>query len=513
MPERKTKNKRFVGLRNPAFSVASSSTLPPAPALESLRMQIGLSPLSKFALKFSLTVTVLVMTGCVSTPPSQVEELKVEVPASWQSGASGDAFNPQSWMKDFGDPQLVEIMRDALEHNFGLMVAEARRDAAIAGTFSSRSAFWPTLNGSGGKNESRRNSSSGIQQTPVNRSYSLTGRFNWEIDLWGKLRNGYRGDLADAEAALADFEATRLSIAGRTAQAWYNAIEAEQQLELAKRTLDAFNTSQRIVEETFEQGIGSALDVRLIRANLASAASSYELRLRNRDESVRSLEVFLGRYPKGELAVAKDWPEIGYTVPAGLPTDLLLRRPDVMAAERGLAAAQQRKFEAKKAMLPNLSLTLTRGTSDQFADNLLDLDGRRVWSRVWNLSQPLFQGGRLKANKERAEANHRLAIANFTNTALTAFKEVEVALSEQSSYSRDFEFQEIAAEESLAAEGLAWEQYENGLVDITTALDSVRRSISAQRSLITTTNRRIQSRIDLYLALGGGFSFEPAEEN
>lgn len=455
----------------------------------------------------------LLVVGCMSTPPSQVEELKVEVPDYWQSGATGDKFNPQSWMKDFGDPQLVEIMRDALEHSFGLMAAEARRDAAIAGTFSARSSLWPSLTASGAKNESRRSSASGIQQTPVNRSYSLTGRFNWEIDLWGKLRNGYRGDLADAEAALADFEATRLSIAGRTAQSWYNAIEAEQQLDLAKRTLEAFNTSQRIVEESFARGIGSALDVRLIRANLASAASSYELRLRNRDESVRNLEVFLGRYPKGELAVAKDWPEIGYTVPAGLPADLLLRRPDVMGAERDLAAAQQRKFEAKKAMLPNLSISLTRGTNDRVVDNLLDIDERRVWTRVWNISQPLFQGGRLKANKNRAEANHRLAVANFTNIALTAFKEVEVALSEQSSYSRDFELQQIAAEESLAAEGLAWEQYESGLVDITTALDSVRRSINAQRSLITTTNRRIQSRIDLYLALGGGFSFEPAEEN
>lgn len=457
-------------------------------------------------------VSILVV-GCMSTPPSQIEELQTEVPEAWDTAASGGEFNPQSWMQDFGDPQLVEIMRDALEHNFGIMAAEARRDAAISGTFSARSGMWPTLTASGSKNESRRSSASGIQQTPVNRSYALTGRFNWEIDLWGKLRNGYRGDLADAESALADFEATRLSIAGRTAQAWYNAIEAEQQLALAKRTLDAFNTSQRIVEESFEQGIGSALDVRLIRANLATAASSYELRLRNRDESVRNLEVFLGRYPRGELAVATDWPEIGYTVPAGLPADLLLRRPDVMAAERDLAAAQQRKFEAKKAMLPNLSITLTRGTNDRVVDNLLDIDERRVWTRVWNISQPLFQGGRLKANKNRAEANHRLAVANFTNTALTAFKEVEVALSEQSSFSRDFELQKIATEESRAAEVLAWEQYESGLVNITTALDSVRRSLNAQRSLITTTNRRIQSRIDLYLALGGGFSFEPAEEN
>ncbi|GAB5560263.1 MAG: efflux transporter outer membrane subunit [Synoicihabitans sp.] len=453
------------------------------------------------------------LAGCMSTPPSQIEELQVEVPAAWDTAASGEAFYPQGWMKDFGDPQMVEILREALQHNFALMAAEARLDASTAGTFSARSEMWPGITLSANRNDSRRSSAQGIQQTPVNTSYSLTGRFNWEIDLWGQVRNGYKGDLADAEAAIADFEATRLSIAGRTAQAWYNAIEAEQQLALAKRTLDAFNESQRIVEEGFAQGIGSALDVRLIRANLASAASSYELRLRNLDSAVRNLEVLLGRYPKGDLEVAKDWPEIGYTVPPGLPSDLLLRRPDVLAAERELAAAQQRKFEAKKAMLPNLSITLTRGTNEREVDNLLDLDQGRVWSRIWSVSQPLFQGGRLKANKNRAEANHRLAIANFTTTALTAFREVEIALREQSSYSRDFELQQIAAEESQAAEELAWEQYESGLVGITTVLDSVRRSLNAQRSLITTTNRRIQSRIDLYLALGGGFSFDPPAEN
>ena len=207
----------------------------------------------------------------------------------------------------------------------------------------------PSITASANKNQSRRSSATCIQQTPVNRSYSTNARFNWELDLWGALRNGYKGDLADAEAALADFEATRLSIAGRTAQAWYNAIEAEQQLALAKRTLEAFEESKRNVEEGFEQGIGTALGVRLIRANLASSASTLEQRIRGRESAVRNLEVLLGRYPAGELAVRTEWPEIGTNVPAGLPTELLLRRPDVLSAERSLAATQQRKYESKKA--------------------------------------------------------------------------------------------------------------------------------------------------------------------
>lgn len=449
----------------------------------------------------------------MSTPPSQTEELQVEVPSAWDTAASGEGFYPQGWMQDFGDPQLVEILREALQHNFALMAAEARLDAATAGTFAARADMWPAITASANRNDSRRSSAQGIQQTPVNTSYSLTGRLNWEIDLWGQVRNGYKGDLADAEAAIADFEATRLSIAGRTAQAWYNAIEAEQQLALAKRTLEAFENSQRNVEEGFEQGIGSALAVRLIRANLASAASTLEQRIRGRESAVRTLELLLGRYPSGELAVRAEWPEIGREIPAGLPSDLLLRRPDVMSAERSLAAAQQRKFEAKKAMLPNLSITLTRGTNSRDESDLLDLDARRVWTRVWNVSMPLFQGGRVRAQANRFEALHRQSVATYTSTVLTAFREVENALTEQGSFARDYEFQQVATEESLAAETLAWEQYSSGLVDITTVLDSVRRSINAQRSLISTTNQRIQSRIDLYLALGGGFSFDPPAEN
>ena len=251
----------------------------------------------------------------------------------------------------------------------------------------------------------------------------------------------------------------------------------------------------------------------MIRANLASSASTLEQRIRGRESAVRNLEVLLGRYPAGELAVRTEWPEIGTNVPAGLPTELLLRRPDVLSAERSLAATQQRKYESKKAMLPNLGITLTRGTNTRDAAALFDLDARRVWTRVWSVSMPLFQGGRIRANIARSEALHEQAVANYTGTVLTAFREVEDALTEQDSFARDYEFQQVATEESQAAESLAWEQYESGLADITTVLDAVRRSLNAQRSLITTTNRRIQSRIDLYLALGGGFSFEPAEEN
>ena len=138
---------------------------------------------------------------------------------------------------------------------------------------------------------------------------------------------------------------------------------------------------------------------------------------------------------------------------------------------------------------------------------------RRVWNQSLNIAQTIFQGGRLKSSFKRAKANYETSLANYSSTVLTAFREVENALNNQSSYERDHDLQKIAAEESAAAEQLAWEEYGRGLSTITTALDAVRRNITAQRALIQVSNQRVQSRIDLYLALGGGFDFEPTAEN
>ncbi|MDQ8198581.1 efflux transporter outer membrane subunit [Pelagicoccus enzymogenes] len=455
----------------------------------------------------SLAVAGYGLSGCYTSPASKMDALEAEVPSAWAAAVDSDAaFAPESWVNDFNDPRLQAILEEALEYNFDLRIAAARLEASLSNTRAGRSEVWPTLNLSGSGSESRRNpSASGTSQTATNESYGLSARLNWEIDIWGKLRNGYRGDLADAEAAVADYQAARLSLMGRVAQAWYTAVEAHQQYELEKRILDALTQSSRIVEENFSSGIARALDVRLIRANLASSQSSLEGRRRSRDAAVTALETLLGRYPKNELDVVSKFPDLSESIPVGLPSELLLRRPDVVSAERSLAAAEQRKFETSKARLPSLDLSLSRGTSVSDVGDILELVEQRVWNQSLSVGQTLFQGGRLKANYRRAKAQHEQAVASYADTVLTAFREVENALSFEESFTRDYEALKIAASESVEAEKLAWEEYSSGLTTITTVLDSIRRSITAQRSFIQVANRRIQSRIDLYLALGGGF--------
>ena len=182
-----------------------------------------------------------------------------------------------------------------------------------------------------------------------------------------------------------------------------------------------------------------------------------------------------------------------------------MRRPDLIAAERRLAADATLVKATKKARLPGIVLTGSGGTSSRELGDVFNEDFK-VWSLNYNLGMPIFQGGRLLALEKRIIAIYEQSLANFAQTALIAYSEVESALIDQDSLRRDEEAQQLAVIEYTAAEELAWEQYNRGLVDIITVLESQRRLFNAQRALIQVANQRIQSRIDLYLALGGGFA-------
>lgn len=229
-----------------------------------------------------------------------------------------------------------------------------------------------------------------------------------------------------------------------------------------------------------------------------------ELRERQRDAAVRSLEVILGRYPADQLDVIPDLPPPPSAVPAGLPADLLTRRPDIIAAERRLAARHQQLKASKKALLPNISLTATGGTTSDELKDLLDTRNL-IWSLAGNLAQPIFQGGRIRGDIALSKARKDEAIATFAQSLLVAFQEVETTLAAESFLTSQSSSLETAVLESQAAEALAWKSYQNGLSDIITVLESQRRSFTVQSSLIALNNLRLQNRLDLYLALGGEF--------
>jgi len=268
--------------------------------------------------------------------------------------------------------------------------------------------------------------------------------------------------------------------------------------------VDNYETSLQQVRARYERGLRPSLDLRLSLSSLATAEDLLEQRLQLLDGALRQLEILLGRYPDASITPAKDLPRVTNEVPAGLKADLVARRPDLIAAERRFAASYARISEARKALYPRISLTASGGTASNELGDLLNGDFS-VWNLFGNVVQPLFQGGRLRAGVSLAESESQRALARYAQSVLLAFAEVESALSAEGFLSRRQDAIEAATEEAVSARRLAEERYLSGLADLITLLESQRRAYDAESRLLTVRRLRLDARIDLHLALGGGF--------
>ncbi len=455
-------------------------------------------------------VAVALVVACAQHPPEGGGAAGPVVPPYWSVSAA--APQPvQSWLRDFGDSRLNALVAEAISGNFDLQGAAARVETARARAKIAGAGRLPQLDLGLSAARAKRSTVNAVR-LPNNpsSSYALDAELQWEIDVWGRLGHAARAAVADAEASEADYRAARLSLAANVARRWFDAAEAEQQVQLAERTAESFQDSLAIVEEQFRRGIGDALDVRLARANYASAVSNLDARLRVRDTSLRALETLLGRYPLGGLQPGEALPAIDRPVPAGLPSQLLTRRPDLIAAERRLAASGERLSDARKNRLPRFFLTASGGTVSDSLHDLLDWDFL-VWSLLGNVTQPLFQGGRLNAEQALARAEDRDAWTRYAQSVLNAFQEVETALAAEALLAAEDAALVVAAAESREAADLALDRYREGLTGIITLLESQRRAFTAESTQLSVRNQRLQNRINLHLALGGDFEQKPAE--
>ena len=466
-----------------------------------------------------LPLVSLTAFGCVTVPPVQPLQLGVALPTAWTAPTTAPGEVSGDWWTSFGDSRLTATVETALRQNHDLLAAAARLEAAVAGGRIAGAPLRPTID-AGMTGASRRQNFIGFPipggDRAVLSSFSTTWGVSlnttWEADLWGRLRAGARAALADVQRSAADLRSARQSIAGQTVKAWFSVAEAQQQLDLAQRTVDSFGTSATQVRGRFEQGLRPALDLRLALSSLASAEANLAVREQQVDTTIRQLEVLLGEYADKHTQVATSLPDTPASVPAGLPADLIGRRPDVVAAERFVAADLERVKIARADLYPRLSLTASGGTSTRSLTELLNGDFG-VWSLVGNLTQPLFNGGRLRAAVDQARARTDESLANYAGIALLAYAEVETALAAESLLEAQSRHLTEAAAQSIAAEGLADGRYTAGLNDYITVLEAQRQAFSSQSALIGARRQRLDNRVDLHLALGGGFEQEPAPVN
>ncbi len=464
-----------------------------------------------------LLVMAITAIGCATVAPAPID-LDVSLPTGWTGRATVEGEVVGDWWPAFGDPQLSEAVRTALRQNYDLLAAAARLEDAAAGARIAGAPLQPTVDA--GLNGARRRQNfigfpiPGGERAVLSSfstSWGVSLNTSWEADLWGRLRAGARAALADVQRSAADLRSARQSIAGQTVKAWFAVGEAHEQLELAQRTVDSFAASAAQVQGRFEQGLRPALDLRLALSSLSTAEANVALREQQTDATTRQLEVLLGEFADKHAEVARTLPDTPAPVPAGLPAELVGRRPDVVAAERFVAADLERLKVARADLYPRLSLTASGGTSTRSLTDLLNGDFG-VWSLVGNLTQPLFQGGRLRGAVDQAKARTDESLANYAGVALQAYAEVETTLAAESLLESQERHLTEAAEQSTAAARLADDRYIAGLSDYISVLESQRQAVNSQSALIAARRQRLDNRVDLHLALGGGFETEaPAD--
>jgi len=449
--------------------------------------------------------------ACAASPPRTETDFGFSVPQHWSGAEAPGGRSSRQWWREFEDAELELAILEALAHNYDLAAAAARMEQAGLRARIAGAALSPQFEASLAGSRTKRNflgfggftPGGGILSSTSN-AFGLSLNVAWEIDLWGRIRAGTAAALADAEAAMLQREAAELSLAAETAKSWFAAIEAREQLELARETVASYESTTRNVRARYQRGVSPALDLRLALTELAGAKALVERRSQEFDGALRVLEIVLGRYPSRTLEPALDLPRPKGSVPSGLPAQLLVRRPDVVAAERSLAASGARVAEARAALFPRLALTASSGTA---AEDIADLLKRSlsVWSLAGNLAQPIFEGGRLRAGVDLARAEQVEAAALYASAALEAYREVETFLAAESYLANREQQLGVAAEQARAALRLANERYSSGLEQYVTVLASQRNVLRAESDHIAVRRDRLETRVDLYLALGGGF--------
>ena len=362
----------------------------------------------------------LVWLGCSAVDPAP-PVLETPAPAAYDEAPVAASAPPAApriapdWWSGFGDPLLSALVAEGLEHNASLRAAAANVEMAFAQARIDGAAGQPELEAALDPGRRKQNTAqSGLTEAipiPIPgfepggvRSFAFTSfglalNVRWEVDLWGRLRALTAASLAEAAAGEADFEAARLSIAGQVAKLYFGVVEAVQQAELLERTLASRERTRDRVLARYRRGVATALEVRQARAQIAAVEASLAAQRQALDGLRRQLEVLLGRYPAGEIEAAAGLPGMPPLPAAGVPADLLGRRPDLRAAEYRAVASSERLRAARRALYPTFKLNGSAGASSGELADLLDGDFS-VWSLAAGLLQPLLSGGRLRAGRD-----------------------------------------------------------------------------------------------------------------
>lgn len=446
-------------------------------------------------------VAALVLAGCaVSAISPDVRDR--DLPDSWRGEAEYDAVR-DGWLAELGDTELSGLVDVAVQRNYQLAQLAADVEAAQQAVIISGAPRLPELSLSFDPSRRRVISNQfGITRTSSN--FELGVDLGWEADVWGKLRDIEKQASLNLLAAQARYEDNRRRLAGRVARAWFNVVGAGELLVLLRERLANLEEDLDIIESAYNQGLTGALDIYLARTITDQERARIAAQEQALAENRTALQLLLGDYPDGSLETVKSLPVIEAPIPAGLPSELVGRRPDLQQAWMNLLAGDAAVAIAHKQRFPRI--TMVASANDVSSDLTSLLNGTTLaWSVLGNLTQPLFNAGRLKAQEQQARARLVQAENSYLERLYQAFSEVEDALSRNRSLQTRYRVTLAAEKNAVTGLTLAFEQYQRGLVPYTTVLEAQRRAFDIQSGVIELRNQLLQNRISLYLALGGGY--------
>ena len=410
------------------------------------------------------------------------------------------------WLRSFQDPRLDAIVAEALANNLDLRRAAASVDIARENVVVVGSALWPQANAALAGHATRRLDGSGNKVRYDGQAYGIV---SWEIDVWGRVRAQRAAAEEDANAAALDYAYARQSLAATVAKAWYLAIETRQELELAQQDVADYARLLDLVKQRNEAGQVAEFDVAEASANLNDSQSQLRVAQGLYSDTRRALELLLGRYPAAEIEIAANFAPLPPPIAPGLPSELLDRRPDLLAALHSVFAAFRNHEAAELSLLPSFSLNLDGG---RLADKTLSLLGLNPWlvHGALGASVPIFHGGSLVAQIHIASAEQQQALAAYGAIVLRALGEVEVALTYEGLLTERLAYERAGLVDRNEAVRAVTLRYQAGSIDALPMLQVQAEQIASQASVVRLQNAQLSNRINLHLALGGSFDAAPA---
>ena len=447
--------------------------------------------------------------GCTLAP--KYERPALPVPSAWDAPGSeetaGTAAFDLPWRDYFTDTRLRAIIELALTNNRDLRIATLNVERARAMYRIQRADLVPSADLAGGQNAQRvPESLSPTGNAAINRQFSATAVTSWELDLFGRIRSLNN---QAAEAYLATEEARRgaqISLIAETANAWLALAADHELLELARRTFNTQQKSVELISKSFSAGAASALDLAQARTAMERARADTARYTAQFDRTRNALTLLAGtpipaslqaETLAGALSTVAD-------LPVGVPSEVLVKRPDVLQAEHMLRAANANIGAARAAFFPRIALTAGLGTASQTLDGLFD-SGTRLWTFAPQITMPVFHAGALRASLDRARIERNIQVAQYEKTIQSAFREVADALADRATLTEQLDARSELVNAANESYRLSEARYRSGLDSHLVLLDAQRSQYAAKQELIATRLAEASNRVTLYKVLGGGW--------